>query len=191
MKKHFASQNPISLSGWLIADMLLGLAMIFLISNTRSAPTRTPTPTLTITATASPKATHTPAPTPTKLLSPTPPTGLELVPYKFRVQGDFDKIIADDPIEIDKLLRQISPNLTGYLNRRAGLVITLGFHTSRHISGAINYGKKVNKLLCRDYPTIFQCDKVNSGTVMKVYWWNDDPITPVGTLEFEIYFYNR
>ncbi|MGI8977551.1 MAG: hypothetical protein ACR2GS_12605, partial [Thermomicrobiales bacterium] len=40
-------RDMIVLGGWLFADLLLGLAMIFLVANTAGSPPPTPTPTAT------------------------------------------------------------------------------------------------------------------------------------------------
>lgn len=74
--------DTIALSGWIYADLLLGLMILFLVSTKGATPdqlTPTPTPTATYTATLLPTSTRTraandtatPTPTPTRTLTPT------------------------------------------------------------------------------------------------------------------------
>lgn len=77
-RKTASSRDMLTLAGWLFADLLLGLAMFFLVIS--PAPPAIPTPTVTHTPTSSPSPapssvfTTTPLPTdtPTPFLTPTP-----------------------------------------------------------------------------------------------------------------------
>lgn len=78
-KPSFRLRDTVSLSGWIYADLLLGLMVLFLVSTRGATPeqlvppsTATPTPTTTLTATASLSASLTPTPTNTATPTRTP-----------------------------------------------------------------------------------------------------------------------
>lgn len=104
--------------GWLFADMLLALAVLFLAANT-FAPRHFPVK-------AKATATVTPSPTP----SPTP-NALLLDKQKIRliIHGNNpDKLSAGDPSAIAYLEQQIKNQITrlGLQHRRAGIAIAYG-----------------------------------------------------------------
>lgn len=118
MKKSFREDRKgtfIVASGWLFADMLLALAMLFLVSNTIGIhlPVPTPTPTHVLTTAASP--------TPT----PTPDPHLEQKPHRFSINIDANALLSGTQSSSDAVVRQITaqPFLRG---RRAGLAIVYG-----------------------------------------------------------------
>ena len=68
MKRSFELRDSFSIAGWLFADLLLGLSMIFLVSNTQASDP-SPTPGITHTATATSTFTQTWTPTATETVS--------------------------------------------------------------------------------------------------------------------------
>ena len=95
------AQDLVWLSGWLFADLLLGLAVIFLASArgsspleiaaltpsltpspTRPGPTSTPYPTYTPGPSPTPYPTYTPGPSPTSYPTYTPPLGTRGQPLR-------------------------------------------------------------------------------------------------------------
>lgn len=73
MNSNHASRDTIALAGWLFADLLLGLGLLFFVAESRGTPpaptpTITPRPTLTYT----PTRTYTPTPTVTRFPTYTP-----------------------------------------------------------------------------------------------------------------------
>src|SRR4051794_35341427 len=73
-------RDTMSLAGWLYADLMLGLAMLFFVFNTvgpEPLPSPTVTPTRTPTPSATPTATTTSTPTPTATETPIRPTATE------------------------------------------------------------------------------------------------------------------
>lgn len=107
-------RDTVLLSGWLFADLLLGLAVIFLAANTvgvrpQIIPTPTPVPTLIPTV----------APTPTSL------PRLELQPHRITLTIDTAGLLSNSSTAINDLKSQIRAQ--GFLqHRRAGLVIAYG-----------------------------------------------------------------
>ncbi len=77
MNKFLPFNNTVALAGWIFADLMLGLAVLFFAANTVGSlpPSPTPLPPPTPTATPIPTATPTPSPTmaPSPTPSPTPP----------------------------------------------------------------------------------------------------------------------
>lgn len=134
------SQNAISLAGWLFADLLLGLSMIFLLSST-PPPTlpATPTPTLTPTFTVpiTPTPTYTPipmmkagqagertlTPSPTPLPSAYAPVGLSKPQcYNLELAGTD----PTDGSERTAILQQLNNQLPNDPSIRAGLLLIWG-----------------------------------------------------------------
>jgi hypothetical protein len=121
MKKSFREDRKgtfIVASGWLFADMLLALAMLFLVSNTIGIhpPVPTPTPTSTHVPTAA-------AASPTPI--PTPAPHLEQKPHRFSINIDANALLSGNQSSSDAVVRQITaqPFLRG---RKAGLAIVYG-----------------------------------------------------------------
>jgi hypothetical protein len=161
-------RDSISLAGWLFADLFLGLAMLFLIFNTQgteisylnlvtSTPTLPPTSSISI------------AQTPT--VDPSYEVGLDLVPHYITIPNSDDNSIKN----------QISQTLEQFPNKRAGLVITLGYHDE--IRKGMALANKVNGSLKELYPIMF------SNAVMKPFWYSIDQNHPIGTVVAEIYFF--
>lgn len=132
--------NTISLAGWLFADLLLGLSMIFLLSSPPPPPLlATPTPTLTPTF----KATFTP--NPTSMPSPTMPTGQAggsiLTPSTTPLPTDYAPVGLAEPqcynLELEgtdptdgsertAILQQLKNQLPNDPSFRAGLLLIWG-----------------------------------------------------------------
>jgi hypothetical protein len=115
-ERRFRPRDTVLLSGWLFADLLLALAVIFLSANTVGVkpkviatpiPTPTPTPTL--------------APTP----SPTPLPRLELHKHTIVVSIDANGLLNNSPDAINSLKQEMRAQsiLRG---RSVGLVIAYG-----------------------------------------------------------------
>ncbi|MEJ5201023.1 MAG: hypothetical protein WHV66_02210 [Anaerolineales bacterium] len=132
--------NTISLAGWLFADLLLGLSMIFLLSSPPPPPlpaTPTPTRTPTFTATFTPNPTSMPSPMmPTgqaggSILTPSPtplptdyaPVGLaEPQCYNLELEGTD----PTDGSERTAILQQLKNQLPNDPSFRAGLLLIWG-----------------------------------------------------------------
>lgn len=99
--------------GWLFADMLLALAMLFLIANTIGSP---------------PKPKPKPTPTPTKVIvkpTPTPLPRLELKFHEFTINIDPNGLQNNDPQAVASVKQQVRRQ--GILQGRSvGLVIAYG-----------------------------------------------------------------
>lgn len=133
-------RDTYSMAGWLFADLLLGLAMLFLVSNTVGpkpipTPTFTPTATSTITPTRTPTSTSTPlAPgggvngtefvsssTPTLTTTPLGAIGLSSPQCYALYLSDND--ISSQQTYLVKELKKILPNDTEI---KAGMMIVWG-----------------------------------------------------------------
>jgi hypothetical protein len=107
-------RDTVLLSGWLFADLLLGLAVIFLAANTvgvkpQLIPTPTPTPI--------------PAPSPSPTATPLP--RLELNKHRLTLTIDTNGLLNNSQGAINDLKRQVRAQ-TFLHGRRAGLVIAYG-----------------------------------------------------------------
>lgn len=113
-------RDTVLLGGWLFADLLLGLAVIFLAANTigvKIIPTPTPTPT--------PTATPSPTPTP----KPTVLPRLELSAHEFTINiADRNALLSNSQDAVNQVIHQVKaqPFLQG---RNVGLVIAYGWAT--------------------------------------------------------------
>lgn len=195
-------RDTVSMAGWLFADLLLGLAMLFLVFNTvgeKTTPlsTLTPSPTLSPTS-AIQKINKTDVPnnvepitrstvTPTKFVTPLPEVtataqiGLDLTPSLVSVSVDSQKILNGDLDEIENLRSQIRYKIGDFQEKRVGLVITLGYHQT--VGGGMKLAKLGNEVLLDLYPEVF------GRSVMKPFWYSLDEYHPTGTITFEIYFF--
>lgn len=181
-------RDTTSIAGWLFADLFLGLIIVFMASSQVQAdvlPTSTPTATPTLVIASSTPEHFSPFPTQTP--QPTPAIGLDLTPLRVAVQvDDVSRFLEDDPAATRKFFIQFGQKLpTEYENRTAGLVIALGYHNSGNIQLARRLAIHGIDLLQIQYPKVF------SSIVEKTYWWDNDEYHPVGTIEFEIYFYTE
>ena len=198
------------LAGWLFADLMLGIGMLFLISSTTATGPlviKTPTPLLTVTLVAhgtvlpveSLTATFTPSPTPTATLTPTatatptptlmptaePPTALRDASTSITITVDAPGLLAGYPDAQQALLNTLrrQENLGDWKDSRAGMVLTFGGTTDASYGSMV--AEKVNALLPQvfpDRPRLFKDAR------MKNYL---DYQVSVGTVVFEIWFYTR
>lgn len=172
-----AVRDTTLLSGWLFADLLLGLMVVFLIASPggEAAPTPTPTPTITPTNTRtptntpSPTETYTPTPThtPTETYTPVPTsTSLPIVVlaqdpititlhverYITRFDAVARKIVVDIPGDVkDRLRSEIKNHLQQYKNPRGGMVLTFGAEPGTETRGVgTGLAHSINELLVSD-----------------------------------------
>lgn len=198
-------RDTFSLAGWLFADLLLGLAMLFLVFNTKATYipntlTSTPSPTKTPSQTPSPKeerinkksinkiiSTHTP--TPNKQVNTLPKItataniGLELIPSHESVFVNAERVLKNDPKVLHSLRNQIIADFKKYEGRKVGLVITLGYHGN--VGDGVRLAKIANNILIEEYPEVF------NGAVTKPFWWINDTLHQTGTITFEFYFFSK
>lgn len=208
MKQRDGYSNPrdlVWLSGWVFADLMLGLFVIFLVSSRGGSPeelaaipTSTPTFTLTVTRTATPIATWTPFPTLVPLPTYTPfptlrPTitaipalsiGLDQTPYYVTLRTDptlFLSTSISDKQTADKQFRdQIHSCLDQAAGSKAGLVLATGYNPDATNGHA--FAKRVISLLSDEIRDVF------GGTVQKDFHaLSDDPYFN-GMVTLEIYF---
>lgn len=200
MKHQFNLQDTVSVAGWLFADLLLGLSMIFLVSNTQSAPL-TPTPTvtsapttagtlvpwLTLTPTPTPAATltPTPTPTPTPTLTPTPipPPSLNRYPVSHLIRADPAALLTGNAsaksAEINRIQEQIRQLFGAYDgSSRAGIVLAFG--TANTYSEGNDLARQVNRSLRDTLPGVF-----DDSTVFRDF---HDLSGEYGSVQIEVYF---
>ncbi len=135
----FQMRDTVLLSGWLFADLMLGLFVVFLAANTVGVqPKPIPTPVVI------PTATPTPSPT---VVTPTPLSRLELSFHRITLDIDSAGLLNNSSSAIDDLQNKIRAQ--GVLRgRRAGLVIVYGGAlTDGQISNAQNVAQKVMGVL--------------------------------------------
>lgn len=195
-------RDTVSLAGWLFADLLLGLSMLFLVFNTvggKAILDITPTPTITLTSTTLPTSTPlssstptiTPSitPTPTKFLTatitPTIDIGINPVPVTYILSTSLPDIVAKSPSELRNLQGNINKIFSGSqgTNRKAALVITTGFAAPGNFGKGLEAAQIASEELFKKYPDIF------SSTIHKEYWESASAVRPEGTIVYEIYFF--
>jgi len=103
-------RDTVLLSGWLFADLLLALAVIFLSANTVGV---------------KPRVIPTSIPTPTARPSPTPLPRLELSRYRITLTIDSNGLLNGSPSAINDLKQKIRGQAV-LRGRTAGLVIVYG-----------------------------------------------------------------
>jgi len=108
--RRFRMRDTVLLSGWLFADLLLALAVIFLSANTVGV---------------KPRVIPTSIPTPTARPSPTPLPRLELSRYRITLTIDSNGLLNDSPSAINDLKQKIRGQAV-LRGRTAGLVIVYG-----------------------------------------------------------------
>lgn len=188
------------LTGWLFADLLLGLMVIFLVSAPgaplpqpkTSTPTPTLTPTVTSTPTATPTQTVTPPPTSTPTVSPTPsPTAtpvpilsLEQTPVSFAFRVNPDAFLDQRANEIDRVLQEIRDRLAPLNGRRAGIVLSFGNASRPDRATALS--RQFNLLLHQAMPTL-----IDSRTITRDYIQLSNDLEKQGLIEVEVYIYTQ
>lgn len=121
-KKNDLKDSLIVPVGWLFADLLLALAMLFLVANTMSPHKVAIKPTPTIRLDPTPLVTPSPSPTANVLI-------LEPSKVSIRISGlDTNGLLVSDPGAINDLEGKITAWMRqhGYQNRRAGIAIVYG-----------------------------------------------------------------
>lgn len=152
--KRYLPNNTINLAGWLFADLLLGLSMIFLLSSSppqrgyypTSTPTITFTPTVTITPSPQPKASPTPTPLPTDWA----PVGLS-EPQCYNLE-----LINTDPGDGSErlaIIQQLRNNLPNDPKIRAGLLLVWGH--GKDIYDGRRIAKRVGDVIQQEFPLSF------------------------------------
>jgi hypothetical protein len=187
--------DSVSLAGWLFADLFLGLFVLFLITmpgiknldelllNSTATATSTFTLTPTLTTTPKPairKLTTTPIPF---TLTPTPLVGLDMTPAIVVVKVNASAALDNSEEELNSLKSAILDKFADYQNKRAGLVIVLGYHND--VSNGMALARLGIRILKEAYPQVF------GQVVSKPFWYSLDSNHPSGTISFEVYFYNR
>lgn len=119
--------------GWLFADLLLALSMLFLLANTVSLP--------------KPPLVHAQKATATATPTPTPPPHLEQNYHPFTVTVDPNKLLSNDPGERNSVIQQVK--VQQFLkNRRAGLIIVYGgAPTDNDIGAAFQISDAISSIL--------------------------------------------
>jgi hypothetical protein len=172
------SRDGLALSGWLFADLLLGLLMLFFAANTvGGSPAPTPT------ATPSPAPMHTVAPTPTTLPRPaTPrPVAASATPAPCQptlVLAQHKLHVAPAPGDAEPSSDQLVAAFRPFAGRHAGLLLTFG-HAPAAAAGN-DLATRVNTLLRAKLPALFSAD-----TVMEAFH-DLDSATP-GAVDFQVY----
>ena len=121
--------------GWLFADLLLALAMLFLIANTLGSPIK-------------PKLRPTPTPTVSKVTpTPTPLPRLELRFHEFTINVDPNGLLNNDPNAIASVKQQVKAQAI-LRGRSVGLVIAYGGAPGDgNISMALTFAGKTYDIL--------------------------------------------
>lgn len=184
-----AKKNSVFLTaGWLFADLFLALSVIFLVSNSKI-------PSSEYLLSVSKSATldvpqNSPMPdeeiiTPTLTARPDEnlQVGLDTTPVILIVNVTPVKYLSNDASETENIQVSLKNKLSDYLDRRAGLVITLGYHNE--IGIGMRLAQKGNLELKKLYPELFR------NSVMKSFWFSTDVINVAGTIKFEIYFLTK
>ncbi len=182
-----SKKNSIFLTaGWLFADLMLVLSVIFLVSSSKAqskifliSDLMTVTPEATI-AYESPQEKETVTPTVVVAVDEDPQVGLDTTPVVLIVVVAPAAYLNENAFEVKSIQATLRKRLSNYSDKKAGLVITLGYHSE--IGMGMRIARKGNSELNNLFPEIF------SNTVMKPFWFSTDEINIAGTIKFEIYF---
>lgn len=204
--KKNAVRDTVSLAGWVFADLLLALAMIFLVVNSKvssqgqAAPTptwtatatRTATPTATVTPT--PTATRTPEPTPTRLRTrwatlkaptikaPTQQIGLDPSAVICSFTVPVDGLSTNDSGALNEIRRQLETCYGKEKGKRiAGMAVTLGY-SRNPVGTGFRTAERVNEILKEAMPEVF------GQTVMKAFGWYSSADEQQDVVNIEAYF---
>jgi hypothetical protein len=179
------NRNTVFLTaGWLFADLLLVLSVIFLISGSKKTPVVLPnaqTPAFT----SQTEIVNRLTPTSTRFqYTPTPEYGLNPMPSTFYIYIDnMSGFLGGDTISTNDFLKGVKKNLGNANNLKAGLIITQGYH--KEISLGLQLANKANELLIENFPNEFG----GKYLIAKSYWYGSNQKFPSGTIKLEIYFY--
>ncbi|MFF3017785.1 hypothetical protein [Streptomyces sp. NPDC057939] len=153
--------NPLTLAGWLFADMLLVLALVAMGDQgdpVKAATAKKPGP--------SPSPSASPSPSPT----PSGPRAVE----RQAVELAFDAAAGDT----DRIVRQLRERTEAHKGRTAAFVLTFG--RSPEVGGGVDYARRVNALLAQARPEMF------TGATTRDFFVQGPA---GGHAELEIYFY--
>ncbi|MFJ5808235.1 hypothetical protein [Streptomyces sp. NPDC093093] len=159
--------TPLTLAGWLFADMLLVLAMVAM--GDRGDPVKAAEASRTGTGTgASPRPGVTPGARP----SPTPsgPRSVERQAVSF----SFDA----EPSDTDRIVGQLRAGTKAHEGRTAAFVLTFG--RSPRVGDGVDYARRVNALLAKARPAMF------TGATTRDFFVQG---SSGGHADLEIYFY--
>lgn len=186
-------QNTVSLAGWLFADLLLGMAMFFLVAN--SSGTRQPlaTPTITPTATVTPRPPlPTSPPMPTPYPTPTPFVALSQEPYKISVATSLDVMLTGssspggqrERVRVQSVLKESLSEKCQQV--KAGMVLIFG-HAADSRQG---------DRLAAVVSEILQTEEIDQlcrtrNAVLREFHWIDSAAANRGLVDVEVYFFNQ
>lgn len=175
MKRRERDERPspafFGAAGWLFADLLLALAMIFLVANSRADIKPLPTPVVS--------PTITPSPTPL----PKPPV-LDLHYITVIVHVDYGALSSGDPGTIAKVEQQIR-SVAKLQGRRAGLVLTFGGSQGTSEGTGLQAAKDLDAKVLQN---LGSQNFVFNGTVYREFFATDKP---VGTIELDVYVFKQ
>lgn len=193
MKKDQRNRDTVALAGWLFADLLLGIGLLFFVADSKGAPFMPAPPTVTATAsptlppwvtlTATPSLT--PSPTATPVGTPGTKIGLNQIPYRVILRTDPELFLrgkTDKRGTAEKRFQdQIQECFGRTRNSRVGLVLATG--SNPDASNGRRFAQSAINLL-KQYGAPFE-----SSTVYKDYFnlSGDDPSSN-GTVELEVFY---
>lgn len=181
-------QNTVALAGWLFADLLLGMAMFFLVATSSGTPPPMATPTITPTASVTPRPTTTPFPTP--LPTPTPFISLDATPFAFDIRSTPSALLASAATtagqrERARILRILEDQIRERCaTSHAGILLIFG-HASNPTEGGQLAQAAAGVIQDEQFTQL--CGVV----VPREFHWIDNAAANRGLLNFEIYFFNR
>jgi cytoskeletal protein RodZ len=190
--------DTVSLSGWVLADVLLGLLLVFLVSVRGAAPptptptptarstgiaaavsptaTPTATPTVTPTATATATATPTPTPTPTPTATATATATPKPCAPTARLE-DEEVTAAAGPGGSDPTQAELRAKFQPFVGKQVGLLYAYGH--ARTTGEGIELARRTIAVLQSLFPDMFPPE-----AILKPL--RNDPIA-VGAVSFEVY----
>ena len=172
------------MAGWLFADLLLALGIIFLFSDSKNLMPANQE--VFLPETTTPSSQQTVSPSQLAISSATPveldisQIGLDTQPVIFTVQVNPKSFVSSETFEISRFQTNLGRFMNQYLNSKVGLVITLGYHDN--IGMGMQMARRGNAELLSSYPEVF------NNSVMKPFWYSTDEINVAGVIKFEIYF---
>jgi hypothetical protein len=193
-----------SLAGWLFADLLLGLSILFLvigmdkIDNLLTKPGISPneTPALSLTSTLFQNKTYNPTRTITITITLIP----SLTPYptstSYPTYTPYPTLLPTSLIGLDRepaiiyvyknenLYNKMLQELSNYPNRRAGFVLIFGYNLSPRLG--VNLARDVGEKIKDWFPNIFPISMPTRNL-----YWEPDLTGETGTIRLEIFFINE
>jgi hypothetical protein len=161
-------------TGWLFADLMLALAMTFLVANTVAEP---PPPTTTTTTVVPTTTTRPPA-------RPRPLPALRLQPVKVRIRVDQQGLLRGAPAAIASAQRQVRAR-RALAGRRAGLVLTFAGASGSSPDQARRVAETVNEKVLKG---LGRRGFVFKRTVYRPFFALN---SPAGIVEADVYVFER